>query len=191
MRRRAIAGMEDDFDDFDFDSESEEEKQDDGKRPVHDLAQIISDEASEINILDLVIKQLQQAVLKALMPPEPRDEVGIRIFRALRCRSWQTSVLARVTPLPRHNAASLDCFLPMASPLGIHPNTMNPGDDERLYRPPPRDGGRQRRRGFAIWSNGRRHIGVVPTGHQKQALPAIAQRCALHHLLLRDRPPPR
>ena len=99
MRRRAIAGMEDDFDDFDFDSESEEEKQDDGKRPVHDLAQIISDEASVINILDLVIKQLQQAVLKALMPPEPRDEVGIRIFRALRCRSWQTSVLARVKAL--------------------------------------------------------------------------------------------
>jgi hypothetical protein len=38
--------MDDDFDDFDFDSESDEEqKGDDGKRPVHDLAQIISDEA--------------------------------------------------------------------------------------------------------------------------------------------------
>jgi hypothetical protein len=39
--------MPDDFDDFEFDSESEEEHKEDegGKRPVHDLAQIISDEA--------------------------------------------------------------------------------------------------------------------------------------------------
>ncbi len=60
---------------------------------------LMSRASSEITILDLVIKQLQQAVQKALMPPEPRDEVGIRIYRALRCRSWQTSVLARVKAL--------------------------------------------------------------------------------------------
>jgi len=107
--------------------------------------------ASEINILDLVISQLEEGVQKALMPPEvnslcslkdclriftsittrcgkrsgvgrtcpkghsqvaccalmmtfemfvqPRDEVGIRIYTALECRSWQTSILARVSAL--------------------------------------------------------------------------------------------
>ena len=60
---------------------------------------LMSRASSEINILDLVIKQLEQAVKKALMPPEPRDEVGIRIYSAIKCRGWQTSVLARVKAL--------------------------------------------------------------------------------------------
>jgi len=38
--------MADDFEDFEFDSDSEDEvKEEEGKRPVHDLAQIIADEA--------------------------------------------------------------------------------------------------------------------------------------------------
>ena len=40
---------------------------------------LMSRSSSEINILNLVLQQLELAVKKALMPPEPRDEVGIRI----------------------------------------------------------------------------------------------------------------
>ena len=54
---------------------------------------------SEINILDLIISQLEEGVEKALMPPEPRNEVGIRIYSALECRNMQKSVLARVKAL--------------------------------------------------------------------------------------------
>ena len=40
---------------------------------------LMSRSSSEINILNLVLQQLELAVKKALMPPEPRDEVGIQI----------------------------------------------------------------------------------------------------------------
>ena len=60
---------------------------------------LMSRSSSEINILDIVIKQLRQAMAKALMPPEPRDEVGIRLYTALQVRSWQKSALSRTKAL--------------------------------------------------------------------------------------------
>ena len=36
---------------------------------------------------------------ETLPPAQPRDEVGIRIYSALQCRSWQTAILARVGAL--------------------------------------------------------------------------------------------
>ena len=60
---------------------------------------LMSRAASEINILDFVISQLVEGVQKALMPPEPRDELGIRIYTVLQCRSWQKRIGQRVKAL--------------------------------------------------------------------------------------------
>jgi len=57
---------------------------------------LMSRAASEITILDLVIKQLQLAVTRALMPPEPRDEVGIRLYSALQCRRLHKYVYTQI-----------------------------------------------------------------------------------------------
>jgi hypothetical protein len=60
---------------------------------------LMSQSSQEINILNMIVQHLADAVERAIMPPEPRDEVGIRLYRALRCRQWQKSVRERTRAL--------------------------------------------------------------------------------------------
>ena len=98
---------------------------------------LMSRAAQEINLLGVVISHMRAAGERALMPPEPHDEVGIALFAALRCRQWQASVIARAKSLEQlivdaeRKVNHLKPFATVVNKHGLLKRVVETGDNVR------------------------------------------------------------
>eukprot|EP00284_Hemiselmis_tepida_P009437 CAMPEP_0174943296 /NCGR_PEP_ID=MMETSP1355-20121228/76336_1 /TAXON_ID=464990 /ORGANISM="Hemiselmis tepida, Strain CCMP443" /LENGTH=888 /DNA_ID=CAMNT_0016190527 /DNA_START=8 /DNA_END=2670 /DNA_ORIENTATION=- len=66
---------------------------------VQRVQYLVAQSGTELGFMDVTVAHLADSIDRALMPPEPWDQISINIYAALKCRMWQTNVRKRANAL--------------------------------------------------------------------------------------------